>query len=80
MSKLIEGFIPPKTKCPFKDQCQLVTVCKHLGERHTVQYSCAYARVLDKKETGDFPVTVVVKKPETGDIWLAPHNEPVRVK
>lgn len=38
------GSIPPRTPCPFKDQCQLADVCKHQGVNHQVAYSCGAAR------------------------------------
>jgi hypothetical protein len=83
MSKLIEGFIPAKTKCPFRSECQLVAVCKHMGVHHTIQYSCAYARVLDRKSEGMFtPTPIPVPKPKQDDlsnfVWLDTPNKRVR--
>jgi hypothetical protein len=78
MAKLIEGFIPPRTICPFKNICQLSVICKHMGKQHTVQFSCAYARVLDKKESGEF-VSVRAKKEQPQDLmWLDPNCRVVR--
>ena len=50
MSKLCDGLIPPRTACPFKDVCQLVSICKHLGTQHITVYNCSSARMYDRKE------------------------------
>lgn len=53
MSKLIDGRIPPKTECPFKDRCNQASVCKHNGIEHTCAFSCGLARLFDKVDEGE---------------------------
>lgn len=52
MSKLVQGLIPAKTECPFKDgTCPLVETCPHKGVNHPVAFSCAAARFWDTMPT-----------------------------
>ena len=44
MSKLINGLIPARTECPYKDRCSLLPSCNHKGVHHHKLYSCAIAR------------------------------------
>lgn len=46
MSKLVEGFIPANTLCPFRE-CVLWDQCSHKGVDHLVEFSCALARGFD---------------------------------
>ena len=50
MSKLlVDGRIPKNTECPFTTRCEFKKAgdCKHLGKEHTVDFSCATARLFD---------------------------------
>ena len=51
-SLLVYGRIPSHTVCPFASQCPLKKseACKHLGEEHEVEFSCAAARLYDTVE------------------------------
>lgn len=46
-SKLVQGLIPAKTECPFKNECLLVKTCSHSGAEHPCTFSCASARAHD---------------------------------
>jgi hypothetical protein len=43
---LVDGKIPAKTECPFAGICKIKSNgnCKHLGEKHECEFSCASAR------------------------------------
>lgn len=43
---LINGKIPPHTECPWKLSCQarMFHHCHHMGKKHEVEFSCAFAR------------------------------------
>lgn len=43
---LVNGKIPAKTVCPYRDRCiyAKANTCGHLGVGHTVEYSCGAAR------------------------------------
>jgi ribosomal protein L32 len=49
MTLLINGKIPARTECPFKDRCPFVTnkTCHHRGIEHTIAFSCGAARAFD---------------------------------
>lgn len=47
MNKLVQGLIPAKTPCPFKERCGLIKSCHHRGENHQVAFSCGCARALN---------------------------------
>jgi hypothetical protein len=49
VSKLQDGLIPAHTECPFASQCGFKQddTCNHRGKEHTVNYSCASARLFD---------------------------------
>ena len=42
MPTLINGKIPPNTKCPYLNQCTMS--CYHKGIQHEVAFSCGAAR------------------------------------
>lgn len=47
MSTLINGRIPAKSECPYRDSCEFAKNgnCGHRGKDHVVDYSCATARL-----------------------------------
>lgn len=49
VTKLVLGKIPAFTKCPFTSRCAFVEkgICKHKGENHNVDFSCAVSRAYD---------------------------------
>jgi len=49
LSLLVDGYIPEKTDCPFKDGCihKLEDNCIHRGKEHLVKFHCVIARALD---------------------------------
>lgn len=52
MTKLVDGRIPARTVCPFRDRCSIVASgsCHHLGIDCESQFSCAAARAFDLME------------------------------
>lgn len=46
-TELVNGKIPAKTVCPYRDGCKYAKngTCGHLGVGHTVAYSCGTARL-----------------------------------
>jgi len=50
-SKLKDGMIPAHTECPFERTCPISRTnrghCKHEGENHPTEFSCASARGFD---------------------------------
>jgi hypothetical protein len=58
MSRLVDGWIPAHTACPFREHCNFAkpndmgeTVCFHKGVEHTTAFSCATARLFDMVES-----------------------------
>ena len=49
MTKLKHGNIPAHTICPYDSRCSMGQDdgCKHLGLKHSIEYSCAAARGFD---------------------------------
>ena len=45
--KLVNGCIPPYTECPYKSKCVMVNNCYHLGRKHSVAFSCGFARTFE---------------------------------
>lgn len=47
---LDNGNIAAHTECPFRERCEIKKVgqCKHLGKEHSVEFSCAAARLFNK--------------------------------
>lgn len=50
-SKLVDGWIPAYTECPFKKECiwakSNIDNCIHKGKNHSVDFSCGIARGFD---------------------------------
>jgi hypothetical protein len=55
-SLLVNGNIPANTGCPFAGFCKIKAEgnCKHLGEKHECECSCAVARGFDLINQGKY--------------------------
>ena len=54
-TKLVDGWIPAFTDCPYKDECLLkrANLCIHRGAERVSAFSCTCARIIElckKKE------------------------------
>lgn len=52
-SKLSYGRIPPRTVCPWRDNCMTASVgkCNHKGLAHKNRFSCGLARAFDMTDS-----------------------------